>query len=394
MKIYKITLLAVLILALAACAVPGGEATEPVDPVEPTEPTTGPAAPEYSLEWLAGLPEGNILLQLDYEPTFSLEEHFYVFGRVPPFTLYADGTVVFESMDEASGAVRIMTVRITPEETLTVLRDVKDAGFEGLEDQLDFCYTDESGEQMCLADAPYTILRATLPDGELREVKTYADFSNDKGAFDEIILILSEFDHTRAELYYPQQAVLLIRALPGDFEVPVREWPLAVAPVPGEQLSAIILDAREAETFINAVGQNTGSFFFEVSGMALSAHLAPWLPYANYTDEVAEAFPAPTPPPVEEPFMIIQEKAIADLAAALGISAEEIVVKTFIDVTWPNGCLGINYPDMACTQALVPGYQLFLEAGGETYEYRADREGNQVVPAGDDVLPPVEDPEA
>jgi len=405
MKTYKITLLAVLLFALAACAVPGGEPTEAVDPTGPSEPTgsseptqapPGFPDPIYSEEWLSGLPPETILLQMDYEPTFFREEAFHPFGRIPPFTLYADGTVVFLDEGETFDTQQLLTVHLEPEAVLTLLRDVREAGFTGLEDQLDFCQIDENGDQVCIADAAFTILRMTLPDGTLREVKTYANFSNDPGAFDEIVLIMDGFTHRDAEPYMPELAVLFFRALPGDLEIPVQMWPLSEDRVPaiGEALSAIVLDAKETETFIAAVGRNTGEFYFEVDRAAFSAYLVPWLPYADYTAEVAEEYPPVTPAPVEEPFMIIEETAVANLAMALGIPEDEIVVTSFKEVTWPNGCLGITYLEIACTEALVPGFQLILEAGGETYEYRADREGNQVVPAGENPLPPIEDPDA
>jgi hypothetical protein len=285
-----------------------------------------------------------------------------------------------------------MIARLEPEEVQVLLRDVRDAGFTGLEDQLDFCGIDENGDEICIADAAFTILRMTLPDGTLREVKTYANFANDPGAFDEIVLIMDEYTHPGAAMYIPEKAALFLRELVGDFEIPVQEWPLAEDRLPrlSEQLSAIVLDAKEAEIFIEAVGLNMGDFYFEVDGTAFSAYLVPWLPYEDYTVELMEQYPPATPAPVEEPFMTITEKAVADLAKALGISEDEIVVTDFEEVTWPNGCLGITYLEVACTEALVPGYQLFLEAGGERYEYRSDRDGNQVLFAGEDPLPPVE----
>jgi hypothetical protein len=39
-------------------------------------------------------------------------------------------------------------------------------------------------------------------------------------------------------------------------------------------------------------------------------------------------------------------------------------------VDWPDGCLGIPMRD-ACTQAIVPGYRIVVEVGGQEYEYRS-----------------------
>jgi hypothetical protein len=328
-----------------------------------------------------------ILLQLDYEPTFFLEHAFYEFGRIPPFTLYADGTVLY--LDE-SGDQQLQIAKLELEDVSTLLHEVRDAGFAGLEDHLDFCGPDENGDEICIADAAYTILRMVLPDGTLKEVKSYAGFSNDPGAFQEIVLIMEEYTHPDAEFYMPELSVLFLRAVPGDLEVPVREWPLPEDRIPplSEALTAIVLEPAATETFVTAVGQNTGEWFFQSGTTVFSAYLVPWLPYADYTEEVLAAFP---PGPVDETLLMIQGTAIANLAMALGISEDEIVVKSIEAVTWPNGCLGINNLEIACTEALVPGYQLFLEANGETYEYRSDREGTIVLPAGDNPSPPVED---
>ncbi len=396
MKTYKFTLMAFVLLALAACAVPGGlvtELPEPTDSIDPTGPAGpgGPPGPEpvieiYSVEWLESLEPGTILLQLDYEPTFFLEHAFYEFGRVPPFTLFADGTVVY--LDE-SGTQQLQIAHVELEDVSTLLHEVRDAGFTILEDHLDFCGTDESGQTVCIADASYTILRMTLPDGTLKEVKSYAGFSNDPGALQEIVLIMTDYTHPDGEFYMPELSVLFLRAVPGDIEVPVREWPLPVDRIPPltEALTAIVLEPAATETFITAVGQNTGEWFFQSGTTVFSAYLIPWLPYTDYTEEVLEKFP---PAPVDETLLMIKGTAIANLAAALGITEEEIVVTSIEAVTWPNGCLGINNLEIACTQALVSGYQLFLEADGQTYEYRSDREGTIVLPADETASPPVE----
>jgi len=50
----------------------------------------------FSLVALQLLSPLDILVQQDYEPTFpSGPEAFFEFGRVPPFTLLADSTVIY-----------------------------------------------------------------------------------------------------------------------------------------------------------------------------------------------------------------------------------------------------------------------------------------------------------
>lgn len=82
--------------------------------------------------------------------------------------------------------------------------------------------------------------------------------------------------------------------------------------------------------------------------------------------------PAPTPwPPAQ--------RAIAILAQALGISPDAITLVSSEPVDWPDGCLGVSRPGVMCTQAIVPGYRVILEAGGQRYEVRTDRSGTAAV---------------
>lgn len=64
------------------------------------------------------------------------------------------------------------------------------------------------------------------------------------------------------------------------------------------------------------------------------------------------------------------EFASVDVAAIQVIVAEE--------VTWSDGSLGCPEPGMAYTQALVPGYRVILDAGGERLSFNAARDGRFV----------------
>jgi hypothetical protein len=69
----------------------------------------------------------------------------------------------------------------------------------------------------------------------------------------------------------------------------------------------------------------------------------------------------------------------AILAAAAehsGLSASDIEVVQAEQVTWPDGSLGCPEPDQMYTQALVEGYQVVLDAGGEELDYRVGSGGS------------------
>lgn len=61
------------------------------------------------------------------------------------------------------------------------------------------------------------------------------------------------------------------------------------------------------------------------------------------------------------------DAAIALLAEQLGVPADEISVALAEQITWNDGALGCPEPGMSYTQALVPGYRILLEVGGDTY---------------------------
>ena len=69
------------------------------------------------------------------------------------------------------------------------------------------------------------------------------------------------------------------------------------------------------------------------------------------------------------------------LAAALGASEADIKIMDVKPMQWRNGCLELEQPGEMCTQAIVPGYQVMLEANGQAYEYRTNMNGSVVRPA-------------
>lgn len=61
--------------------------------------------------------------------------------------------------------------------------------------------------------------------------------------------------------------------------------------------------------------------------------------------------------------------AVADAAGVAGVSEDAVTVLVAEAVTWSDGSLGCPEPGMAYTQALVDGYRIELEVGGESVAY-------------------------
>ena len=61
--------------------------------------------------------------------------------------------------------------------------------------------------------------------------------------------------------------------------------------------------------------------------------------------------------------------ARADAAQRAGVDEAEVTVVTNEAVTWPDGSLGCPQPGQFYTQALVDGYRIVVEAGGQELHY-------------------------
>ena len=73
--------------------------------------------------------------------------------------------------------------------------------------------------------------------------------------------------------------------------------------------------------------------------------------------------------------------AVQALSESLGVPVEEIKLGSTEAVDWPDGCLGVQEEGVMCTEAIVRGFRILLEAQGREVEYRTNEDGAQVRPA-------------
>lgn len=287
--------LALLIFVLAACSpapTPQTGAEQPTQPVAESPESPVPASPTPATPAVfPGLQADDILIQLDYEPGFTLPEYRFAFGRVPNFTLLADGRVIY--MDENKD-FQIMIAQLSMEEATALLDQVRELGFERLESHTDMCGKLVDGTENCIADASTTVMRVRMADGSLREIKNYANFANEPATYDAIYNLMNEYESAQAALYVPHGATLFVRSAEMPTDVTPAEWPLDPAYIEltrfGEMGAAFALSAEEAAKWQQAVGTNNGPIVLQHNGQPISAFYVPWLPGVDYTEDIAREF--------------------------------------------------------------------------------------------------------
>lgn len=77
-------------------------------------------------------------------------------------------------------------------------------------------------------------------------------------------------------------------------------------------------------------------------------------------------------PTAAAPPETVVDAATADLVERASAQAEDVELVRSEAVTWSDGCLGAAEPGEQCTQALVPGWALWLAVGDEAYRYHTD----------------------
>jgi hypothetical protein len=103
-------------------------------------------------------------------------------------------------------------------------------------------------------------------------------------------------------------------------------------------------------------------------------------PQAQATEgPIIDEQPTPTHIPVD--LTPAQRAALTALSENLGLPVEEIKLVSTEAVEWPDGCLGVQEEGLACTQVIIPGFRVVLEANGRQMEYRTNEDGTQIRPA-------------
>ena len=68
-----------------------------------------------------------------------------------------------------------------------------------------------------------------------------------------------------------------------------------------------------------------------------------------------------------------EQRARTDLAGRLGVSEDEIKEDSVEDADFPDASFGAGAAGEMSAQMITPGWRIRLRAGGDVYEYRANR---------------------
>jgi len=131
------------------------------------------------------------------------------------------------------------------------------------------------------------------------------------------------------------------------------------------------------------------------------AAVVPWLavvllagcaPAVSVPVTPAPMTPAPTTPgpsPAGTDLQSLIRTVSDDAARRSGVDASRVRVLEAGAVTWSDGSLGCPEPDRMYTQALVAGYRIRVEAGGQQFDYHAGARGTWRLCPAERARPPV-----
>ncbi len=81
------------------------------------------------------------------------------------------------------------------------------------------------------------------------------------------------------------------------------------------------------------------------------------------------------PSEVPEP---VRSAVFAEVAERAGVSADEIEIMDAEYVEWPDACLGLPDEGEVCAQVITPGWQITVDAAGQTYTVHTNEDGTAI----------------
>jgi hypothetical protein len=89
----------------------------------------------------------------------------------------------------------------------------------------------------------------------------------------------------------------------------------------------------------------------------------------------------PTPTHIPVDLTPAQMAAIQAVSDKYNIPVDQVQITSTEAKTWPSGCLGVVIPGVMCTNMIVQGFSIKLEANGQQFEIHTNQDGTSVVDA-------------
>ena len=97
----------------------------------------------------------------------------------------------------------------------------------------------------------------------------------------------------------------------------------------------------------------------------------------NGDDPVGQTGGCPDVPQECEDLAIEMAYATLEEMGGPGTGDIERVVAEYVE--WPNACLGMEQPDVACAEVITPGFIVTIDTGDTIFEFHTDTAGNAVL---------------
>jgi hypothetical protein len=97
------------------------------------------------------------------------------------------------------------------------------------------------------------------------------------------------------------------------------------------------------------------------------------------TAQPSEVSPTPTHLPAD--LTPAQLAAIQEVSTKYSIPVDQIKIISTEAMTWPNGCMGVVIPGAMCTDVIVDGFVVKLEADGQQFEIHTNQDGTSILDA-------------
>lgn len=75
----------------------------------------------------------------------------------------------------------------------------------------------------------------------------------------------------------------------------------------------------------------------------------------------------------------VSTRILQTVAQTANTSISNLRIVRATSTQWSDGCLGLGGPNVTCTQAIVPGYRVLVASATETWVFRTNESGSQVV---------------